>query len=640
MANHSLDAQFKKAQKLVKKGNFEGATEQLEKLREIYPENIRITKALNDLENTKNNRKIQEIDLDTLQRLFNEDKLDEAITEADNILAISPNLQEVINLKGACLGKQKKFDLAKSCFEKSIQVDANHASSWSNLGTILKATGDKEAALNHYMRALSLEPKHYDALKNTGYLLSQMGNKNQAYENFHRALEIRPDDPEMLNQIGIMLAADDNFEEARGFYETALKYKPNFLPALNNLGNVYLNDKKFEKAISFYEKAIEIDPNYADALNNIGNALKELAYLDEAIHYYERAIEAKPLKPELHSNFGVALKDRGKFIEAHKAFDKAIELRPGYADAYWNKSLAYLTEKKFDEGWGLYDWRWKATNFDSTYLPTQKPLWNGNEETVLVWPEQGIGDQIMFSTLFEEFAEKVKNAIFQVDWRLLPIFRSSFPELMFIPNDKFLDENAYDSHLPMGSLAKLFRSSEENFENKRLSFLKSDTNKKRAIRQAFRVGDKRLIGISWKSANVSTGKARSIELTQLLSNLRINNAEFVNLQYGDTKEEIQKAYQDTGIAVHSVNEIDTLKDISNLANLIDACDTVVTIDNTTVHLAASLGKKTHLLVPFVTDWRWFNDHHKSIWYKDLFIYRKEFGADWKNAIDKLNIAIS
>ena len=66
------------------------------------------------------------------------------------------------------------------------------------------------------------------------------------------------------------------------------------------------------------------------------------------------------------------------------------------------------------------------------------------------------------------------------------------------------------------------------------------------------------------------------------------DVELVNLQYGDCKEEIFNAYQQTGIAVKSVNEIDTFTNIDHLASLIACCDRIITIDNSTVHLSASM----------------------------------------------------
>ena len=115
--------------------------------------------------------------------------------------------------------------------------------------------------------------------------------------------------------------------------------------------------------------------------------------------------------------------------------------------------------------------------------------------------------------------------------------------------------------------------------------------------------------------------------------------EFVSLQYGDTKEEINNLFDTTGIAIKTVDQIDTFTDIDKLASLIACCDEVVTIDNSTVHLAAAIGVRTHLLLPFVCDWRWFAHQHGSLWYRDLNVYKRDEVQSWTDILPQINHAL-
>ena len=160
--------------------------------------------------------------------------------------------------------------------------------------------------------------------------------------------------------------------------------------------------------------------------------------------------------------------------------------------------MSQLAGKNFKEGWKNYEWRWKATNFDSKYLDTSRPEWNGKRERVLIWQEQGIGDQIMFSTMFEEFAALCELAIFQVTSVYFQFSEEHIPNF-FIPGDKKLNENEYDSHIPMGSLCRLLRNSEDEFKLAKPKRLEADKTSSEKIRQAFRIGDRCLVGISWRS---------------------------------------------------------------------------------------------------------------------------------------------
>ena len=162
--------------------------------------------------------------------------------------------------------------------------------------------------------------------------------------------------------------------------------------------------------------------------------------------------------------------------------------------------------------------------------------------------------------------------------------------------------------------------------------LKSNQASSDKIRQAFRIGDKTLIGIS--SINASTGLMRSLSLTEFLLPFKGRDVEIVNLQYGDCKTEIAEAFENTGIAVKSVNEIDTFFNIDHLVALINACDRVITIDNSTVHLSAAMGKSTDLLFPYVVDWRWSGNENAPQWYDCLKVHRP-YGVQLKDCINEM-----
>ena len=128
---------------------------------------------------------------------------------------------------------------------------------------------------------------------------------------------------------------------------------------------------------------------------------------------------------------------------------------------------------------------------------------------------------------------------------------------------------------------------------------------------------------------------RSIPLPEFLEGFKGKDVELVNLQYGDCKDEIEDAYQKTGIAVKSVNEIDTFVNIDHLASLIQCCDRVITIDNSTVHLAASMGKPTNLLLPHVTDWRWCCGQKSALWYDELTVHVAPYGIHLKDCVNEM-----
>ncbi len=141
-----------------------------------------------------------------------------------------------------------------------------------------------------------------------------------------------------------------------------------------------------------------------------------------------------------------------------------------------------------------------------------------------------------------------------------------------------------------------------------------------------------MIGISWRSTNPKIGKHKTAKLEDFLPILSQPGLGFINLQYGDTAEEIG-AIAESGFQVRHIEEIDNTNDIDGLAALIEACDAVVTVSNTTAHLAGALGKPVWVLIPHgdVRIWYWFNDRDCP-WYPGARIVRKQPNQSWAEFI--------
>jgi len=92
---------------------------------------------------------------------------------------------------------------------------------------------------------------------------------------------------------------------------------------------------------------------------------------------------------------------------------------------------------------------------------------------------------------------------------------------------------------------------------------------------------------------------------------------------------------ETGIEIINIDEIDKFNDIDGLASLISACDLVVSTTNVTVHLSASLGKDTRVLLPINPDARWGIKGKRSYWYKSVQLYRQIYLGDWTHPLNEL-----
>ena len=114
----------------------------------------------------------------------------------------------------------------------------------------------------------------------------------------------------------------------------------------------------------------------------------------------------------------------------------------------------------------------------------------------------------------------------------------------------------------------------------------------------------------------------------MLKKIGTKDRYFVCLQYGEVEKEITEAKRLLGVQVINPEDIDQRKDLDNLANLISACDHVVSVDNVTVHLAGALGVSTTALIPSVPDWRWGIKDQETHWYSSVRLHRQTSPSFW------------
>ena len=82
--------------------------------------------------------------------------------------------------------------------------------------------------------------------------------------------------------------------------------------------------------------------------------------------------------------------------------------------------------------------------------------------------------------------------------------------------------------------------------------------------------------------------------------------------------------------------VDNQYDLDGLAALIQACDVVVSADNSTVHLAGALGQTVWVLLPFNADWRWLLGRDDSLWYPSAKLFRQENIGDWQSLLARVS----
>ncbi len=516
----------------------------------------------------------------------------------------------------------------------------------SNLIRILAVAyamqGKDELALIELDKAIKIDPKNHLLFSNKGNIHAKNKNYVMAIDNYEKAIQLEPTCSDTWLNIGNILHEQKKFNEAIECFNNAIHLDQFNLNAINAKGNTLTQLRKYSDAISYFDRALAINSDFYDGWTNKGWALQHLSRFEEAIACYDKALSLNPNNALALSNKGVLLFDLDRYDEAEQCYLEAESIDKSYDTNTYNYSLLLLGKKQFSTGWEKYKYRWKWDGFTSSPLQTSKPEWLGDRslKRLFLWGEQGIGDQILYASMLSDLRSFPQEKIVAVNKKLLPIFTRSFPNFSFISKDEFLPEEKYDEHFPLGDLGGFFRTDVTSFESAYFPYLVDDAAKTDAIRARLPNNRNLRCGISWKSSNRDVGDSKSMALGAWIPLLQKKDIDFINLQYGDTVDELE-GLRANNIHVHEINGIDLFEDVDGALSIIQACDMIVTVSNTTAHLAGALGKKTYLLLSKGRGkfWYWHQSKNKNLWYPSIQIIEQDSPGDWDSVVKKLIIEI-
>ena len=675
MAKLSVDQALLKAMSYNKKGKIEEAKQIYRDILSAFPENKRAQQgfaALNKFNQSPKMYGLPKEKLNQLANLYKQGQLEAVIKQGTQLIEQYPKAFIIWNIIGAANQSLGQLVDAYTAYSKATELNPNYADGFNNLGILLQNQGRVNDAITYYAKALAIRPDYVEALNNMGVALHEQGKMADAIRTYKKVLAIKPDYAEAYYNMGTAFKDQRELDGAVKAYKKALAIKPDYLEALNNIGatfkeqgkmdeaigafinavsldpnniGAYYNmgiclksQRKLDKAVEAYIKVVNIKPDHTEAHYNMGVALQEQGRLDTAIEAYTKALAIKPDYAEAYCNMGLALADQGKLEEAIKAYNKSLSIEPNYADAHCNLGYALLAAKNFHQGFKHHEWRWKTKTRVDYFLKSAKPIWDGeNNQRVLVWGEQGIGDEIMFSSVILDLYAASLQVLVKCDERLIPLFKRSFPaDIAYFSKSKPVPEDKYDFHIPVGSLPLTFRKSQECFRKNASGFLKCDMPKAERIKTLLKhKNGGKIIGISWKTKSVlKNASNRDVKLAELAKALDRSNTQLLCLQYGDVFDEIEAVRRDFGINVTQFGEIDNMSDIDGLASLIMACDQIVSTTNATVHLAGALGAKVTALLPFSPRWIW-GTGYESFWYETVTPLKQKSHHNWDNVLENL-----
>ena len=258
-----------------------------------------------------------------------------------------------------------------------------------------------------------------------------------------------------------------------------------------------------------------------------------------------------------------------------------------------------------------------------------QPLWLGDEplngKTIVLHPEQGLGDTIQFCRYAKLVSELGARVILQAPTALVPLLSGldGVDEL----RDMQQPLPDFDYHCPLMSLPLAFKTTLTTIP-RTTRYLQTTPEKLAAWTNTLGPKTKPRVGLVWSgNAAHKNDSNRSLSLKQLLACLP-EGFDYISLH-----KEIRTSDQallNNQVSIRTYCH--ELNDFSDTAALCELMDIVISVDTSVAHLASALGKETWVLLPYAPDWRWLLDRQDSPWYQSVCLYRQDEHRDWHNVI--------
>ncbi len=529
---------------------------------------------------------------------------------------------------GLALLAEGQVEAARAAVHVAVLASPRDPRAHDAMASVLEAQqriAEAERALRTAIKLRPLEQERHLAL---AAFLSRHGQLEKAIEVSGKALRLDKQNLFAQNLHGMILHGAGKSAEAEPYFRVVAAELPTSAPALANHGAVLFATRSYEEARDVLAKSAKLEPKAAETRSNLGLVYMALGRLQEAAQELQAACTLQQGDARLMLNYATVLADLGKSKQAEALFCKVETLAGKGMDAArarMNRGVLYLAEGRFAEGWKLFEARQHLVAPPA--CTAGLPQWDGTaqENPVLLYAEQGLGDVLQFLRYVVPAAQRVSVLLY------VPQSIRSFVQQMDLAHLPHVTMYT-GQHTPKAMCACGLMSLPDvlgmeapfAWQPDIAGVHKSPPRTKAALN----------IGLCWAgSPTYQFDRRRSIN-PQLLEPLgRLGNVVFQSLQKNTDG-------QQPSFPIMELPQGDVLETARIMAGL----DVVITVDTMIAHLGGLLGVPVLLLDRFGGDWRWTggstitqpDGEVRSLWYPSVRVIRQpqagEGDAPWQPCI--------
>lgn len=442
-----------------------------------------------------------------------------------------------------------------------------------------------------------------------------------------------------------LIAAAETDRTDVGVLRRLLALHPANLATMNRLAEVSTRRGDGEHALRWRRHALTLDPGDWRLHADTATAATVVGSVPAALVATRRGLALRPEKMTLMVEIAEIAQSAGSRETADRLLRYSACLARSSSDRM--RHLAMLRAAPCDRSRRhLYRTRHHVPGFPSpAEMIAPDREWRGPSHRVgslLVWGEQGLGDQIFFARDLNRLTRIVPNVTVVVHPRLAGVFRRSFTTIDVVsglPSEQL--RQSMEAEILIGDLGAHLAPEQGG------PFLVADPVLVSAARRHRAAGARRMIGLSWQGGITGhIAPVRSLgrgHVARLIDTCRRPDLDWLSLQHGLEPAEHEAICRDLGIRMNRATTPggDTMTgDMDALVATIAGLDLLVSVNNTNVHVAGALGVPTLVLLPHVATWLWGTAGDRPSWYPATRVLRQEALGGWDRVIDRAVDAIN
>ena len=185
----------------------------------------------------------------------------------------------------------KEYEKSSNIIKSLIEFEPTYGDgeAYRLLGNIYKKEGDKEIALQNYLKAIEINEDNAQAYYSAGDIYYSNNKLEQALEYLNKSIEIKKNYSKAYEKIGRVYQAQEDYTKSIYYYETAMQYDRRSYRTLFRLAEVYNQISNYDMAKKYAKDCTRLKRNYFPAYYELGIAEKGLGNRLPAIEAFNMA---------------------------------------------------------------------------------------------------------------------------------------------------------------------------------------------------------------------------------------------------------------------------------------------------------------------------------------------------------------